>query len=853
VTVPKGGSPKHPSRNCVGYGAITERLLLPVEASLVPEVSDAELGELLSDGYTHVWHPSSGLIAVEPDDQLTIADLVSLGPSRTRRWDRAQPGVVISRRLVSMEPVQALTLEEMLEEGRGDIGTNSADTSELPPSPREPKTGPINSASRQGKRFLAGIVHWFTQRVPESGDKRTWINSLEEWAERQKSNIQSGLNASRHKELERLMHLLENDPDRGLRFALPMGGDAHRGLGTPGGQLTEHDTNFQLGGLGGGQAADYWDVASDYQYQLTARYRELANREVQLGRHRRAAYIFAELLGDLDAAAGALTDGCHWREAAVLYKKRLDRPLDAARCLEQGGLWTEAIGLYDELGEHEQAGDIHTRLAQVDQAHLQYRKAVDLRRADDDLLSAARLLEHKLDAIDEAVMELSSGWPDATQADQCVRQVFQIFSRAGRHDEATQWINRFRQDPVPKRNRLPLVKLLTDTATGYPDPKVRDRAADCTRVVVSNQLTSATNPEAHRFLSALGRLVPEDRLLQRDCHRYSGQRVSSATNRKPVPKQRSKQPRLIHTIRLPGNDVRWSKVTTSGRMIFVAGKRQDELVLVRSSWQEVDRPLKSWAIEPHLAESPILLTVHPLNDDHVLVHVIGGPLLAKQHVFDPSADCAKATTAGPIRGMSPGVLAAVRTVDHSSRLLESRDGFLTHVGIGPNGEQVSTQTTQLSENDHPIVTPIPIHERVGNLYIGLGSNLHFFRQGKSSEIIAFDAPIQSLVGSAPSTRTRIAMTFAQGAKVFWDDVRYGTPVSFATDMPYPVVCFHRGGYLIAASEGRCEVYRAHDGHAQLEAELDVAGMKPIAVLSGPRTDQFGLVTETGEILVYEMP
>ena len=40
-----------------------------------------------------------------------------------------------------------------------------------------------------------------------------------------------------------------------------------------------------------------------------------------------------------DVLAGALTAGRCYREAAVLYRERLRRPLDAARCLEQGGLW----------------------------------------------------------------------------------------------------------------------------------------------------------------------------------------------------------------------------------------------------------------------------------------------------------------------------------------------------------------------------------------------------------------------------------------------------------------------------------------------------------------------------------
>ena len=41
--------------------------------------------------------------------------------------------------------------------------------------------------------------------------------------------------------------------------------------------------------------------------------REVANRELSLGRHRRAAYIFAHLLGDMHTAAAALGAGANRR------------------------------------------------------------------------------------------------------------------------------------------------------------------------------------------------------------------------------------------------------------------------------------------------------------------------------------------------------------------------------------------------------------------------------------------------------------------------------------------------------------------------------------------------------------
>ena len=52
----------------------------------------------------------------------------------------------------------------------------------------------------------------------------------------------------------------------------------------------------------------------------------------------------------------------------------------------------------------------------LDRGEVFERGAVEQHRVANDRLTAARLLENKLDAVDEAIEELSSGWPHAPQA-----------------------------------------------------------------------------------------------------------------------------------------------------------------------------------------------------------------------------------------------------------------------------------------------------------------------------------------------------------------------------------------------------------------------------------------------------
>ena len=115
-----------------------------------------------------------------------------------------------------------------------------------------------------------------------------------------------------------------------LRFALPLGANAPRGIAPPSNRLTARDTDFSLSSLGRPSAMDAWFVEERLRKDLIARYHEVATRELSLGRYRRAAYIYAELLGDLTAAANALRRGRYYREAAVLYRDRLHSPTMAA-------------------------------------------------------------------------------------------------------------------------------------------------------------------------------------------------------------------------------------------------------------------------------------------------------------------------------------------------------------------------------------------------------------------------------------------------------------------------------------------------------------------------------------------
>ena len=131
------------SRRCQGYGPIAGQgwngsaggLYLPVEARLDPEVTDAEVAALLDAADdVYVLHPSAGLIRFHAADARRVADLLQAPPRREAVWDRADPGIILSRRLLSIEPASTVSWDTVLDAGGEDIASRQPSLEDLPPA-----------------------------------------------------------------------------------------------------------------------------------------------------------------------------------------------------------------------------------------------------------------------------------------------------------------------------------------------------------------------------------------------------------------------------------------------------------------------------------------------------------------------------------------------------------------------------------------------------------------------------------------------------------------------------------------------------------------------------------------------
>jgi tetratricopeptide (TPR) repeat protein len=869
LVVGVGPSDGKPTPAAAAYGVVAGRLYLPVEARIEPEIDQRELGELLAEvgdpSDVFVWHPTAGLIVSPKSRASNIADLLSGSFDQVDSWDAAVPGVGLNGRLISIEPEYLPRAADILEAGRGDIGDSPLDLEKLPPAPGERPPAVSGGAGAAIQRGLLGMLAWLMRQAPHDGPRRTWINSVEDWAAGRLKNLGEKFDSIRRRELERLMNLLKNDPDQGLRFALPMNGGGHRGAAPPGSTLGRHDVDFRLDNFRGGGPADVWDLPPDYHRELLRRYRELAAREVALGRHRRAAYIFASLLGDFRAAANTLADGGHFREAAALYEEKLNQPAEAARCLRQGGLWAEALALYARLGDFETVGDIHQQLDQPEEAEAAWQKAVDVRLDASDVIGAARILEFKLRRRDDAFEHLLAAWPRSKQAAACLTECFRFLARHQLHEESDRLVVRLSETNRHPDMVMALVEILARQAREYPNESVRFRAADQTRIVAADRLAalSLDAVESKLLVDAVTQLVPGDRLLQRDGGRYLRQRseaAAKAARAKPPAAKRRDRLTVVREFWLPQLDWRCAAAGYDG--LFAAGFRDREVVVMRVDWNGADpqEPVgMKWEVDPALTENPILLAVDPYGKSPPVAHVTGAAPPEHSRWFPASDRFPEPTAIGPHRGVGPYTHAFCYSGRETFHTLELGDDVRLVVNgyFGERGHLagiVSIDFTELlDEDDAPPLAPLPMVVVEETVIVAIGRKVCFASPNRPQQVLELPHPIIRLSASPPQSRVRVFVAMTEGAVMLWGNSPDARQAPLASAMPSPWVALSRDGFVVAASKDEIDVYASAHGKLRLQMRAAGPGWQPIAATSLRHVNRFALMAPDGRVVIYDLP
>jgi tetratricopeptide (TPR) repeat protein len=208
----------------------------------------------------------------------------------------------------------------------------------------------------------------------------------------------------------------EGDPERALRRAIPIAPRGETTLPAPAGGLPWNRPIYSLAELlrrpRRGETTPVLHAQPGVMQLLAQEYQRAAERAVEQGDFRRAAYIYGVLLRDDRQAASVLQRGGLHHDAAILYLKKLNDAPAAAAAFEAAGAVDRAIAIYRHLGRHEAAGDLLRRIGEEHAAVAEYGVAAALlaAAASPDHLAAGRLFLEKARRTDLAIDQFQAGW-----------------------------------------------------------------------------------------------------------------------------------------------------------------------------------------------------------------------------------------------------------------------------------------------------------------------------------------------------------------------------------------------------------------------------------------------------------
>ncbi|NET32633.1 MAG: hypothetical protein F6K19_11560 [Cyanothece sp. SIO1E1] len=614
------------------YQCIVNRLYIPVDATITPQVLADEWDDLLLYD-RNFYHPRIGLVGFNIKDQVNFKQLISLPELDLINWDVARPGPNPRPPLTSIKlsapPISSLMeslrsemdtrpLEDIPDDGKDEESGLRKDLNEFqrfllkkllqndPSKNKQNRNQDGNRSRRNMSRYDnpggSGIGGPLSNLFGRAG---AWLNQRLEDLEEHREN-----------EIKRLLRMLDEDPDQALRYSIPLDGPyKNRGTAPPSSRLGQRDTDFNLDNIKGGGKADFWNLDKHY-FSLREKYQKMARRQLEAGDYRKAAYIYAHLLGDFHAAASALKQGKYYREAATVYKEHLKNLSQAALCLEEGGLILEAIDVYKELAKNEKVGDLYADLEQFEKAKPFYEKAMAEQLNSDNYLAACRICQEKLQEPDRTRKLLLEGWKTSKQGEQCLLQYFEHIQwqpEGGEKDqeEVEQQLDWVYQHHVPDHKRRDFVSILVTLNRKHQQfPNVgRDIAYE----IISEQ-TLGGHPD---LLPKLHHFIDHDPLLKEDTSRFLYQ------NEDPVSPLNSP----TNTFYLDSK-VRWKTALALPHSLIVAGLKARELIIARANWEgkvqyaatriKLQDSNELYFVEPNLSDSDFtLLSDEPISANRV--------------------------------------------------------------------------------------------------------------------------------------------------------------------------------------------------------------------------------------------
>lgn len=799
-----------------------ERVVLPASTALDPRLSAEEAARLLTY-HAYFFHPTIGLVAFEEADAITPDKLIVPPLPRGTSWHAAMPG---RPRPPPLQQVMLLLPEEeagMFGDAAQDIGSESPkDLQRKAPALDKLKDMLKGGAAGVGAGLVLGVAglakifgagsgagHAGTPNKSAgqgAGGKQGngLFDRLEQWTSKQLDKLKQ----QRESEINRLLKMLESNPEAGLRHALPLtaGANAPRGQAPPGGRLWERNPTW--GSRGGSGPADVWNLSDNTRWVLQQKYRDLANRELAEGRFDRAAYILAELLGDWHGAAGALARGRKFQEAARIYITRLNNKPLAAKCLEDGGLLADAVLLYAELGQHEKCGDLFRLLGREHEAVAAYKEVI---KGGHNRLEDARILYDKLRQPQLALSVLASGYPSSTQARACLEKQFEYLGRMGATGDALMLAAGLADPARQIFQGTVMAEMLHAIHRSEGDHEVQAQLATVALGVIGTALSKSAEGEA-KLLQLLPDFAPSDRLLKRDAGRFLDNRQRAQRKATPAAAKAGQTRGMTcrSTIRLPQDGTDWLQLVTGGKRWLATGlhpKTRQDVWIMGSEEKIIGKLTSAHGWRSNLLLEPVLLPGQELawlpfarEGEHERY----GQARGADFSFLPDS---RDQLISRLAWLPPRVL-AVHPVTEGAWVLHSNAEFMVDLSFYTyQGRQIRTHGMGWGTPEADMPLRLVAHGQ--DAFVSVGPHLMHVQHGEISHQMELPAGITRLAVSRPTQPAVVLMINGMEAVLYAPGKKGDSIQLFSSENSTPQACFLTDGRIAVGDSSSGIVYSAY--------------------------------------------
>ena len=814
-----------------GYTCIEKRLFIPCNAEIIPQVNRNELNKILLWD-KQIFHPVVGLIGVEAKDQTRLIDLLSFSEPSTNDWSFAHPGIP-SKPQFNEILISSPTAGELMDSIKKEIGEKPLD--ELSKKDREESVfkkllDRIKYAGLKGVGELLKLAGKAGSGDDGSGSEGIY-QKIEKWVFK---NLEE-LEKKRRDEIKRLLDLFDENTNEALQYAIPLDSPyLNRGTETSSYKLTKKPLLFNLGNLGGGARVDVWDIGNYYS-DLRTKYLDAAQKAIERKDFKKAAYVYAHLLGDYPSAANTLEQGKMYREAAALYKDHLKNITAAADCLERGGLYLESIELNKVMGRDEKTGDLYRRLNQEQNAKVFYEKHVATKLSLNDHFDAARVIDEKMNEKERAQQVLLEGWNHSYQDESCLKKYFDIVADTQPGNISAK-IKNIYTNSTPRHKNMPLLNVLEYVNKLRQDETVKETTNEVMYEIIHKEVKTGNAQSVH----SLKRFLPGDKLISSDASRY----ISNIRNR---PARQTASP----SFHLDAS-IKWIKAVWHRNQFLVIGVKNSCLHMARGNWYG-NFEYYTW-VNPVKSNARITLINTPYHSNYVFIHFSDGLPVTRKNLPRNKYFNDALIVCCPV-WLHQGPARVVINEDGTICRLDT-DGNITLHHYSMTGDLKRSVSCFIEGKNQALG-----HAQLNAGFIQHDGYYYTFwdkvfvvisHEGKTSEFL-FDTLIRFFAWSVFSAEFRIIISTNKGCLLYKPSAGFlNMQGGFFAEHLVPLhIAFVQADRFVIAEKSKAFLFEIRDEIPQMIGEYD-AHTPIIAVLPASARNQFGMIEESGKITICDV-